>query len=384
MSAKKTSKAPAAQPHLETYLGEVRQAIDGIDDAILDLLNKRAEVSLEVGRRKAGSHEAIFKPFREQEVLARLAAQNPGPLPNEHLRVIYREILSSSRRLQRPEKVVYLGPEGTFSHFASMAYLGHSVEFEPKPGIEDVFAAVAAREAQLGMVPLENSLQGAVGQSLDLFMRYDVFVQAEVYSKISHSLLSEAGEMARVKTIYSHPQPLAQCAGWLRANMPHAKLVPVESTAAAALRAVKQPTTAAIGHIKLGEMHNLNVLASRIEDLPDNWTRFFIIGPSDTKQENRDKTSILFTLPDKPGALHSVLAKLAGKNINLTKLESRPLRGEKWKYVFFADLECDLGRDNYKQLLAELRECAHSLRILGCYPAGPHIDVSEGGEVIKG
>jgi len=385
MSAKKTTgKNPAAQPHLESYLGEVRQAIDGIDDAILDLLNKRAEVSLEVGRRKAGSKEVIFKPFREQEVLKRLASKNTGPLPNEHLRVIYREILSSSRRLQRPENVAYLGPEGTFSHFAAMAYLGHSVEFDPKPGIEDVFVAVAAREAQLGMVPLENSLQGAVGQSLDLFMRFDVFVQAEVYSKISHALLSEATEMDRVKTIYSHPQPLAQCAGWLRANMPHAKLVPVESTAAAALRAVSQPTTAAIGHIKLGEMHSLNVLASRIEDLPDNWTRFFIIGPSDTKQENRDKTSILFTLPDKPGSLHSVLAKLAGKNINLTKLESRPLRGEKWKYVFFADLECDLGRDNYKQLLTELRECAHSLRILGCYPAGPHIDVSEGGEVIKG
>ena len=211
----------------------------------------------------------------------------------------------------------------------------------------------------------------------------EVFVQAEVFSKISHSLLSKSPDMASVTTIYSHPQPLAQCAGWLRANMPEAKLVPVESTAAAALRAVKQQKAAAIGHIKLAEMHGLNVLASRIEDLPDNWTRFFIIGPGDTKQENRDKTSILFTLPDKPGSLHGVLAKLAGQSINLTKLESRPLRGEKWKYVFFADLECDLSRDAYKSLLAELRDCAHSLRILGCYPAGPHIDVSEGGEVIK-
>jgi len=380
MSAKKSTPPT---PHLESYLAEVRQAIDDVDDAILGLLNKRAEVSLEVGRRKAGSNEPIFKPFREQEVLKRLAAKNKGPLPNEHLRIIYREILSSSRRLQRPEKVVYLGPEGTFSHFAAMAYLGHSVEFEPKPGIEDVFAAVASREAELGMVPLENSLQGAVGQSLDLFMRYDVFVQAEVFSKISHSLLSKSPDMASVTTIYSHPQPLAQCAGWLRANMPEAKLVPVESTAAAALRAVKQSRAAAIGHVKLAEMHKLNVLASRIEDLPDNWTRFFIIGPGDTKQENRDKTSILFTLPDKPGSLHGVLAKLAGQSINLTKLESRPLRGEKWKYVFFADLECDLSRDAYKSLLTDLRDGAHSLRILGCYPAGPHIDVSEGGEVIK-
>lgn len=397
MAAKTTSKpktpakpktaapaAPAASPEdLERFLSGVRRDIDAIDDAILDLLNRRAAASIEVGRRKSGTSQAVFKPFREKEVLKRLAAKNAGPLPTEHLRVIYREILSSSRRLQRPEKVVYLGPEGTFSHFAAMAALGRAGEFEPKPSIDDVFAAVAAREADLGLVPLENSLQGTVGQSLDLFMRHDVFVQAEVYCKISHALLSKATDLAHVKTVYSHPQPLAQCAGWLRAHLPKARIIPTESTAAAALRILKTPSAAAIGHRRLGEMHNLNVLAARIEDLPDNWTRFLIIGPADTKQENRDKTSILFNLPDKPGALHSVLAKLAGRDINMTKLESRPFRGEKWKYVFFADLQCDLSRAEYAKLLDELRACTHSLRILGCYPAGPHIDVSGGTEVIE-
>lgn len=394
MAAKTTSKpktpakpktaapaAPAASPEdLERFLSGVRRDIDAIDDAILDLLNRRAAASIEVGRRKSGTSQAVFKPFREKEVLKRLAAKNAGPLPTEHLRVIYREILSSSRRLQRPEKVVYLGPEGTFSHFAAMAALGRAGEFEPKPSIDDVFAAVAAREADLGLVPLENSLQGTVGQSLDLFMRHDVFVQAEVYCKISHALLSKATDLAHVKTVYSHPQPLAQCAGWLRAHLPKARIIPTESTAAAALRILKTPSAAAIGHRRLGEMHNLNVLAARIEDLPDNWTRFLIIGPADTKQENRDKTSILFNLPDKPGALHSVLAKLAGRDINMTKLESRPFRGEKWKYVFFADLQCDLSRAEYAKLLDELRACTHSLRILGCYPAGRQIDLA-GGDV---
>ncbi len=369
--------------HLETCLAGVREEIDGVDDAILDLLNRRARISLEVGRRKEGTRETVFKPFREIEVLGRLADKNNGPLPNDHLRTIYREILASSRRLQRPERVAFLGPEGTFSHFAAMAYLGHCADYEPRTTIPDVFAAVASREAELGMAPLENSLQGTVGQTLDLFLKYEVFIQAELYCKVSHALLSRAAGLDQVKTVYSHPQPLAQCAGWLRANLPDVGIVPVESTAAAGIQAAEHHEAAAIGHIKLGEMYGLNVLAGRIEDLPDNWTRFFVIGPADTKQENRDKTSILFTLPNKPGALHKVLAKLAGKDINMTKLESRPLRGEKWKYVFFADLQCDLGRDEYKHLLADLRECVYSLRILGCYPAGPSIDVSKGGEVME-
>jgi chorismate mutase/prephenate dehydratase len=278
--------------------------------------------------------------------------------------------------------VVYLGPEGTFSHFAAMAALGRAGEFEPKPSIDDVFAAVAAREADLGLVPLENSLQGTVGQSLDLFMRHDVFVQAEVYCKISHALLSKATDLAHVKTVYSHPQPLAQCAGWLRAHLPKARIIPTESTAAAALRILKTPSAAAIGHRRLGEMHNLNVLAARIEDLPDNWTRFLIIGPADTKQENRDKTAILFNLPDKPGALHSVLAKLAGRDINMTKLESRPFRGENGKYVFFAACRCEFSRAEYAKLLDELRACTHA-SIQGCYPAARIFDVSGGTEVIE-
>jgi chorismate mutase/prephenate dehydratase len=363
---------------LEEVLLELRQGIDAVDDEILALLNKRAGLSSEVGRRKAGRDSAVFKPFREQEVLARLAAANPGPLPGNHLLSIYREILSSSRRLQRPERVAYLGPEGTFSHFAAMAALGHSPEFLPQTTIGEVFDAVADGRADLGIVPLENSLQGTVGQSLDHFQRHNVFIQAEISCRISHALLSTATSLDAIDTVYSHPQPLAQCATWLSKNLPRARIIPTDSTAAAAARLAGEPRAASIGHVKLAVLHNLRVLASPIEDLPDNWTRFFIIGPEDTKQQTRDKTSILFTVPNRPGSLHQVLFHLAGEGINMTKLESRPIRGEKWQYVFFADLQCDLSREEYRKLLATLKEHTHSLRILGCYPAGPQVDLSNG------
>lgn len=363
---------------LEEALLELRHGIDTVDDAILALLNKRAGLSLEVGRRKAGRDSAVFKPFREQEVLARLAAANPGPLPANHLLAIYREILSSSRRLQRPERVAYLGPEGTFSHFAAMAALGHSPEFLAQTTIGDVFDAVAADRADLGIVPLENSLQGTVGQSLDHFQRHNVFIQAEITCRVSHALLSTAPSLDAIETVYSHPQPLAQCATWLKTHLPRARIIPTESTAAAAARLAAEPTAASIGHAKLAVLHNLRVLAAPIEDLPDNWTRFFIIGPEDTKQQTRDKTSILFTVPNRPGSLHQVLFHLAGEGINMTKLESRPIRGEKWQYVFFADLQCDLSREEYRKLLATLKEHTHSLRILGCYPAGPQVDLGNG------
>jgi chorismate mutase/prephenate dehydratase len=373
------SPAKTAPPgSLEEALLEIRHGIDALDDDILTLLCKRAALSLEVGRRKDGCASAIFKPFREQEVLDRLVGANPGPLPSAHLRSIYREILSSSRRLQRPERVAYLGPEGTFSNFAAMAALGHSPDFLPQTTIGDVFAAVAGKQADLGVVPLENSLQGTIGQSLDNFQHYNVFIQAEITCRVSHALLSTATSLGAIDTVYSHPQPLAQCAAWLKTHLPKARVIPTDSTAAAASRLAAEPNAASIGHLRLAAMHNLTVLASPIEDLPDNWTRFFIIGPEDTKQQTRDKTSILFTVPNKPGALFQVLSHLAGEGINLTKLESRPIRGEKWQYVFFADLQCDLTREEYKKLLATLTENTHSLRILGCYPAGPQVDLADG------
>jgi chorismate mutase / prephenate dehydratase len=355
-------------------LAALRAEIDALDDGIVDLLNRRAAISISVGRTKEGSPDTVFKPFREKEVMERLAKKNPGPLPENHLQAIYREIMSSSRRLQRPERVVYLGPEGTFSYFAGLEYMGRSAELTPKATFEEIFRAVADGEAELGVIPLENSLQGTVGQVVDLFMLFPVHIHAELYSRITHFLMGKAEFPAEVQEIHSHPQPLDQCSGWLKNNMPGRVLVPASSTAAAAeMAAQRGPTVATVGHIRLADRYGLNVLAAHIEDLPDNWTRFLVIGPRPGTEKSRDKTSILFTVPDKPGALAEVLDSFAGRAINLTKLESRPLRGEKWKYVFFADLECDLSRTEYDSFLASLREHCHTLRILGSYPTGPHL-----------
>ena len=261
-------------------LTAIRGEIDSVDQELLALFNRRAALSLEVGRIKAGDPGIVFKPLREREVLDGLARKNDGPLPEEHLRAIWREIFSSSRALQRPQNVAYLGPEGTFSYFAGVEYLGHAASFHPCNDLPQVFADVHSGRCELGVVPLENSLQGTVGVSFDLFLKYDVHIQAELFSPISHCLLSHAASLAEITTVYSHPQPLAQCGGWLRSHLPQAGLIPVESTAAAARMAAANPQSAAIGNGKLADMTGLSILARRIEDEPGNWTRFVIIGPA--------------------------------------------------------------------------------------------------------
>jgi chorismate mutase/prephenate dehydratase len=367
----------------EPSLDDLRQHIDDVDQEILALLNKRAQLSLSIGQAKSFRPGPIFKPFREKALLSRLKKDNKGPLPQRHLESIYREILSSSRALQRPQRVVYLGPEGTFSYFAGVHALGASADFQDQPNLEGVFQAVSHGRAELGVIPLENSLQGTVGQSLDLLLVHEVFIQSEVYCRISHSLLGQAKGRQGIEVVYSHPQALQQCAGWLHQHLPQAKVVPVDSTAAAAAR-VSGANEAAIGHEALAKIYQLQVLAEHIEDLPENWTRFFIIGRSVPQAGNRDKTSLLFSVPNKPGALAKVLNLLARRGVNMRKLESRPMRGERWKYVFFADLECDLGSREYADLLSALHEASHSFRLLGSYPDGRALDLGQGGQGCPG
>lgn len=357
-------------------LESMRARIDRLDKKLVDLLNARAQVSLEVGRHKAENNAPIYMPFREREVMNKIAHGNPGPLPEKHLRAIYKEIMSSSRRLQRPERTVYLGPEGTFSYFAALAHMGHSQYLTPKANFEEIFRAVADEGAELGVIPLENSLEGTVGQVADLFMKYPVYIQGEIYNRISHCLMSKSGDMASVKSVLSHPQPLEQCREWLDANLPGIPRRTTDSTAAAAETASDDDTVAIVGNERLAEMYGLNLLGQRIEDHPDNWTRFLVIAPSPCREDERDKTSLLFTIPDSPGALARILNTLAGSGINMTKLESRPVRGEKWKYVFFTDLECDLTKAEYESMLNTLREQCHTLRVLGTYPSAR----TDGGE----
>ncbi len=360
----------------DTPLKELRDGIDSIDKQILDLVNQRSSISLQVGRHKANTGDPIYRPMRESKLLEKLTTSNSGPVPDAHLRNIYREIMASSRNLQHPERVAYLGPKGTFSYFAALENLGHQPLMEPKHSFQEIFRSVAEGDANLGVIPLENSMQGTVGQNLDLFSQFTLYIQAEFYSRIAHNLLSFEDNVDNIKRVYSHPQPLNQCADWLHRNLNKVPLIPVESTAAAAERAIQdgpESGSAAIGHRQLAEGSALSLLAERIEDEHDNWTRFAVIGAAPGDAEGECKTSVLFTVHDRPGSLAEILNLLAGAGINLTKLESRPSRTEKWRYVFFADLQCNVNTDTHKLVMNALRQRTHTLRVLGSYPKATHV-----------
>lgn len=369
-----SSTAAAGQERLKAIRGE----IDVLDLELLRILNARAALSREVGEIKSRTTGLIFQPGRESELLEKLKRQNPGSLPDEHMAAIWREILSSSRALQRPQNIAYLGPEGTFSYFAGVEYLGRSARFHPCKDIAQIFEKVSQGECELGVVPLENSLQGTVGVSFDLFLKHPVMIEAELYSRISHCLLSNAPALAAIRKVYSHPQPLAQCGRWLRAHIPNAALIPAESTAAAATMATEEKGAAAIGNCRLAGRLGLDILARSIEDESGNWTRFVIIaarGSGNCKPaQSADKTSILFTLADRPGSLAEVLELMAKNRVNMRKLESRPLTGQPWRYVFFCDVESDLTNPEHEDLLKQLGLLCNSFRILGSYPAGPQLE----------
>ena len=317
----------AAAKQSEALQG-LRLQIDAVDRELLALLNRRASLSLEVGRVKANTSGPVFRPQRERQILDNLASENSGPLPEEHLRSIWHEIFASSRTLQRPVSVAYLGPEGTNSYFAAVDLLGNLMDYRPCKNFREAFAAVHGGECALGVIPLENVLQGSVGQCFDLFMEYDVYIQTESVARIQHTLLSVESSPEAIKVVYSHPQALAQCQRWLRQHLPEASLMACDSTAAAARRAVSEPGSAAIGHKSLSTMLGLPILAYNLEDEPTNQTRFVVIGPKPTDTSAANKTSVLFTLPDKPGSLAGILDLLFKAGVNLRKLESRPLRSQ--------------------------------------------------------
>ncbi len=370
-------------PSTPVSLESLRASIDQTDLQILALLNERAELSLEVGRLKAAGNAPVFCPGREQAILDRLCALSEGPLPDGHIRAIWRQIFSSSRALQEPRRVAFLGPDGTHSHAAATAFFGQLMAYQACRDFREIFASVSGGVCDLGVIPLENVLHGTVGQCFDLFMEYDVFIQAEFLGRVRHCLLSVASDAGAIRTVRSHPQALAQCEHWLRRHLPAAVLTPAESTAAAARLCLEDPSSAAIGSESLSGLLGLPVLAVGIEDEPDNQTRFVIIGRTPPEQSGKEATggspsvsvrsSILFTLPDHPGALASVLALLARASINMRKLESRPSRVERWRYAFFADLDINLAAPEYQAVLREFSETCHSLRVLGCYPAGGEV-----------
>lgn len=369
-------------------LPELREQINDLDGRLARLLNERAELSLAVGRYKSAHSQPVLRPFREQALLEHLSSLNKGPLSDEQLRAVFREIICVSRQLQAPQRVACLGPAGTFSHLAGKVFLGRSTAFQFEPDLVSVFETVAEGGTALGITPLENSLHGSVGQCLDLFLLQPVHIVAEFYFRIQHSLLSRETELSKIKLVYSHAQGLAQCAEWLRRNLPGVKPVGVDSTAEAARLASEEPGAAAIAHADTGQDLDLAVLAQGIADRACNHTRFALLAPGRLENDGAAgldlpaagqaaKTSLLFTLPDRPGALSSTLNILSQAQINLNKLESRPWKGEDWAYVFFADVTVNLLGSAYERVLRDLKNSAHELRILGVYPPGKTLSQAE-------
>jgi len=346
----------------------LRQKIDSLDQEILRLLNERAEVALEVGKVKSGSRIVPYNPQREEGILRRLESSSQGSFPGRAISRVFREVISACRSLEAELTVAYLGPPATYTHLACIEHFGGSVEPVPKESIQEVFEAVEREKANFGMVPIENSTEGVVNRTLDMFIDADVKICGEILIRISHDLLSMSGRAEDVERIYSHPQALAQCRQWLRKNFPQAQMAESVSTAKAAQMAAQDPKAAAVASSLAAELYGLNVIESRIEDYLNNYTRFLVLGLHAGERTGRDKTSLLFSIPDSPGALYEILKPFSEKSINLTKIESRPIKDKPWEYVFFLDFEGHATDPHIREAAAELKKKVLFLKLLGSYP----------------
>jgi chorismate mutase/prephenate dehydratase len=349
-------------------LDDWRSRINNLDNKLLNLLNQRAEAALQIGDLKRRKELAYFVPEREAEIVDRLVKLNPGPLPVEAVRAIWREILSASRSLERPLAIAYLGPAATFTHQAALTHFGSSAEFVAARSIAEVFEEVERGRAAYGVVPVENSTEGAVSVTLDLLIDSDALICGEVLLEVAHHLLSRASDLATVTTVYSHPQALAQCRAWLAAHLPEAHQEEVASTGAAAALAASDPTVAAIASELAGRVYDVPVLRARIEDGANNATRFLVIGRRPVGVSARNKTSILFSMRNEAGALFRVLEPFATNGLNLTKIESRPTKRRPWEYVMFVDFEGHRDTPIVEAVLGQIRERTLFLKILGSYP----------------
>jgi chorismate mutase/prephenate dehydratase len=360
-------------------LAGLRAKVMATDRKIVKLLNARAGLSRAIGRIKAQAGMAVYDPAQEAAVWDSLAAVHEGTLPEEALMAIYREILSASRALQSPVAVACLGPEASFSHLAARSHFGTDTIFLLQKTIYQVFEAVERGKAGWGVVPVENSLEGAVNLTLDRLVETPLKIRGEILLRIRYCLLSAGQDAAHVHKVYSHPQALAQCQKWLRARLPHAELIETESTAAAAARIRGIPDGAAVGSHVAADVYHLNIIEENIEDHASNITRFLIMGTGTGGRTARDKTSIVFGTPDAPGALYRTLRPFSERGINLLKIASYPARRESgtipnsppsWEYLFFADADGHQEDSNIRACLKDMEASTSFIRILGAYPCG--------------
>lgn len=357
-------------------LAELREDIDALDGQLLALISARARLAQQAAaiKNSAGGEAGFYRPEREARILDRIIRRNRdngGPLPGEEIARLFREIMSACLALEQPLNIAYLGPAGTFTQTAALKHFGHSVQTSAFGGIAQIFREVEAGACHYGVVPVENSIEGAVNQTLDMLHHSNLLICGEVELRIHHHLFSRHAKLSRIRRIYSHQQSLAQCRSWLAQHLPGAERVAVASNAEAARIAAAEggrDGVAAIAGETAGELHQLTQLAANIEDRPDNTTRFLVIGRAPCPPSGRDKTSLIFSTANRPGALHRMLNCFAENQVSMTRIESRPSRREMWDYVFFADIEGHVEDAPVKQALEDLKARAALLKLLGSYP----------------
>jgi chorismate mutase/prephenate dehydratase len=346
---------------------EQRKAIDRLDQQIVRLLNERTRRALEIGSLKLRHGEEIYAPHRERAVLSRVTKLNRGPLTNDGIRAIYREIMSSALAVEKPMTIAYLGPEATFTHQAAMQRFGNSLRYLPLKTIADVFSEVAKRHADFGVVPVENSTEGVVTHTLDMFMDSDLKIVAQIVMPISQCLMSRSPR-ARIKRLYIHPQSLAQCRQWLQRNLPDVEILETASNARSAELAAREKGAGAIAGLLAAEKYGLPVLEHNVQDNAENATRFLVLGRQCPPRTGHDRTSLMFCIADRPGALHGAIAPFRKYRINMTKIESRPSKRKAWQYYFFVDCDGHATDPKVAKALDELGRHCVFVKVLGSYP----------------
>jgi len=345
-----------------------RKKVDEIDEKILDLLSQRANLAIKIGDIKRKNSKKIHSPKREKEIYEKLFLKNKGPLGNESIKYIYREIISASLALEEPIKISFLGPEASFTHLACIQQFGLSLKYHSADSIKDVFDDVEKELVKYGVVPVENSTEGAINLTLDMFLESDLKICGEILLPINHNLLNKTGNIKDVKQVVSHPQSIAQCREWLEKHLNGIPLTEVSSNSRAAIMASENKSMAAIASSMAAVLYGLKIIKRNIEDNVNNFTRFLIIGKNSSERTGDDKTSLIFSVKDKAGVLHEVLRPFAENKINLTKIESRPLKKKAWKYIFYLDLLGHLEDLEVKKAIKSLKSKCIFLKILGSYP----------------
>lgn len=357
---------------MKTNLARLRRSIDHIDKQILSFLNRRASLTIQIGKLKEKRGDNVFDPDRERQIYEKVIRLNRGPLSKEAIQAIYREVISGGRALEKKLEVVYQGPPLSYAHIAAQKVFGSQVSYRDVMTIGDVFTEVEQGRAEYGIVPIENSIEGTVGYTLDRFIAADLVIFAESFLKIDHCLVGRVKHLKRVQRIYYHPQALAQCRSWLEENLdhlhPHA-YVEVLSTSMAASYAALRSDSVAIAHEDAARRYKLRILARSIGESNRNVTRFLLLNQEGTRRTGRDKTSLMFSIKDRVGALHDILAPFKKNGISLTKIESRPSRKKPWEYYFFVDFQGHPQEAKVRRTLASLEKKCAFLKILGAYPS---------------